>query len=381
VTIPTLSILLEDQRLDARSFDLLSRLEVRESDFDPTVAVMRFRMAQRPGGEFGLIDEDVFEPARPLAVELASPGGLPVRIFDGYATHVRPHFEEIEANCYVEVIALDAAALLDAAERTDSYPDMSDREAAEAVFGRYGFATEGDDTPARATEAAQLLVQRGTDWAFVRKLARRNGFVCYFEYDPLLGQVVGHFRRPPIDEPPQADLTVLRENVNLTWIDLQLSMTGPVRHRGAAIDPLRKRMIRAEGDEILPALGAAGLAAAVEDGLVEAGADGAAALLRGTVPDDAALNAAAAGESDRARFVVEARGELDPALYRGVLRARRPVLIKGVGSRFSGTYYVRSVRTVLDQGKLTQTFIAVRNALGQSGQEAFGQSAEEVPAA
>lgn len=54
--------------------------------------------------------------------------------------------------------------------------------------------------------------------------------------------------------------------------------------------------------------------------------------------------------------------------------------MRGVGRRFSGVYYVRSIRTTLDQGALLQTFVAVRNATGQSGDESFGQSAEEVPA-
>ena len=42
-------------------------------------------------------------------------------------------------------------------------------------------------------------------------------------------------------------------------------------------------------------------------------------------------------------------------------------------------YYVQSVRTTLADGALTQSFVAVRNATGQTGAEDFGQSAEEVP--
>jgi hypothetical protein len=53
------------------------------------------------------------------------------------------------------------------------------------------------------------------------------------------------------------------------------------------------------------------------------------------------------------------------------------VLVKGVGAAHSGVYYVRSVRTAVDDGTITQTFLAARNALGQTGQEEFGQSAEE----
>jgi hypothetical protein len=80
-------------------------------------------------------------------------------------------------------------------------------------------------------------------------------------------------------------------------------------------------------------------------------------------------------------MVIELRAELDPALYRGILRARRPVLVRGVGSRMSGTYYVTAVRTTVESGQLMQSFAAVRNATGLAGQEDFGQSAEEVPSA
>ena len=78
--------------------------------------------------------------------------------------------------------------------------------------------------------------------------------------------------------------------------------------------------------------------------------------------------------------MIELRAELDPSLYRGLLRARRPVLVRGVGRRFSGIYYVQSVRTTLEGATLLQSFVATRNATGQTGQEDFGQSAEEVPA-
>lgn len=60
--------------------------------------------------------------------------------------------------------------------------------------------------------------------------------------------------------------------------------------------------------------------------------------------------------------VVEVRGEVDCAHYRGLLRARHTVLLKGVGRTFSGGYYVHSVRTTLESGLLTQSFIALGKA-------------------
>jgi hypothetical protein len=376
---PLISVLTDGERLDGALMDSLSHLEVRESDVDPTVATLRFRLVQHPTGTYSPLDDDIFNAGEPLAVEIAAPGGLPQRLFDGVVTHLRPHFEEIEANCYLEVLAMDAAVILDAEERIAAYPDMSDQEAAEQILNRYQIPLVSDTTATRQNEDEQLLVQRGTDWTFLKRLSQRNGYVVYFEYDRAQESVVGHFHRPRVNDPPQADLTILRENQNLTWIDFQLTMTGPIRHVGAAIAPIKKQIIRADENTELAPMGEDGLATTVEAGLQEAGATAAQVLLRDPFPLDTAINAAATGATDLARLLVEARGELDPALYRGLLRARLPVLVKGVGARFSGVYYVRSVRSVLQEGQLTQTFIAVRNALGQSGLEDFGQDAEEVP--
>jgi len=380
VTTARINVTLDDRRLDASVLGLLSRLEVRESDVDPTIAALRFNLSQTAEGAFSPIDDALFSPGARLSIDIEAPGSNDARIFAGYLTHIRPHFEGIESNCYVEILAMDAAVLLDAEERVASYPDMTDAEAAEEIFGRYTIAFSGEPTGARHEANKQLLVQRGTDWEFVRRLARRNGYVCYLEPDPTTGAVTAHFKPRAVLDTPQADLTILREGANLAWVDFQFLTTGPVRVKGAAIDPLDKRLLRAEGEPSLAPLGEALLTDDIEGGLTGAGAKGVTALLREPPPLEAALQAASAGATDRALFAIEARGEVDPALYRGLLRARRPVLVKGVGRLFAGSYYVRAVRTTLEEGALHQSFVAERNASGLSGTEEFGQSAEEVPA-
>lgn len=374
-----INVTLDGKRLEAGALALLTRAEVRESDVDPTVAALRFNLSQLPDGEFAPVDEALFTPAAPLALDIEAPGSNPLRLFEGFVTHVRPHFERIESNCYVEILAMDAAVVLDAEERVTSYPDMTDTDAAAQIFDRYKIDLSSEPTIARHEADKQLLVQRGTDWDFVQRLARRNGFVCYLEPDPATGKTAAFFRPRAVTGTPQADLTVLREGANLLWIDFQLVMSGPARVRGAALDPIEKRLVRGDGAPALAAMGEALLDAEIEAGLTGAGAAAAVALLRDPQPLDQAIAAAAAAATDRALLAVEARGEVDPALYRGLLRARRPVLVKGVGRLFAGAYYVRAVRTTLEEGALRQTFVAERNATGLSGREDFGKSAEEVP--
>jgi hypothetical protein len=373
------NVIVQGDRLDPKVLTLLSRLEVRESDSDPTAAALRFGLMQRPNGEFTPIDDDLFTPGVQIGVDVAAPGSLPQRLFEGFVTHIRPHFEPIEANGYVEILGMDAAVVLDAEERIEAWPNKSDSQVAEEVFGRYDLATVVEQTSATHEEDRQLLVQRGSDWSFVSRLARRNGMRAWIEFDADQDQAVAHFAKPPVTDEPQPDLIILQEGRTLNWVDIQWTATGPVRYSGAAIDPLAKQIVRGEGEPAMELLGDEDAAEMVEGGLKEAGAETATALLRDPVPLDGAITAEATGSTDAARFVIELRGELDPALYRGILRPRRTVLIRGIGRRFSGIYYVQAVRTTLQEGALIQTFVAVRNATGQTGREPFGQSAEEVP--
>ncbi|HWN66248.1 MAG TPA: hypothetical protein VNM90_01350 [Haliangium sp.] len=375
-----MSIVLDREGLDGDVLGLLGRVEVRESDMEPSVCALRFHLRQQENGEFHPIDGGIFAEAMPLGVSLAAPGGNPVPLFNGFITHVRPHFEGIESNCYLEILAMDGATILDAHERVATYPDATDSDAFLAVLGRYdGFTGKADATSARNHEDTHLLVQRGSDWRFVTMLARRNGFRCYFEHDEQTSEDVCHFVKPTLEDPPQADLTILREGANLVWLDLQHVMTGPVRHVGVGVDPIRKILIEAGGQRNRDPMGDGMAADLIERALAAAGADGAVGLLRDPAPVEAILTAAGTAESDADAMVIEARGELDPALYRGLLRARRPVLLKGVGRTYAGVYWVRAVRTTLAEGRLSQTFIAERNAVGLTGREEFGQSAEEVP--
>jgi hypothetical protein len=202
----------------------------------------------------------------------------------------------------------------------------------------------------------------------------------WLEYDADSRAVVGRFASPDVTASAQPDVVLLQDGANLNWADVQLLATGPVVVAGAAIDPIAKRLIRAGGDPTRDLMGADDAADSVAHGLTAAGAGAATAVLVDPPPLDEALGAAASAATDDARLLIELRAELDPSLYRGLLRARRPVLVRGVGRRLSGVYYVQSVRTTMEDNQLLQTFVGVRNATGQSGQEQFGQSAEEVPA-
>lgn len=375
----SLNVVADGERLAPELLALLQRIEIRESDSEPTVIAMRFGVAQRPDGSWRPIDDQLLTPAMPLEVDVAVPGGLPTRLFSGFVTHLRPHFETIESNCYLELLGMDHAVLMDACERVASYPDMSDAEAITELVARYQLSADVEDTAVRHEQDRELLIQRGSDWNFARKLADRNGYAFYLEHDERRGAVFAYFGPPQLDDVAQADIIIQQDGANLRWADLQFRMTGPVRQIGAEIDVHEKRLLRADGEPRATLLGSDSASELVERGLSARGVNQPVSLARDPMALDAGLAAQASAASDELGAAIELRGELDAALYRGLLRARRPVLARGFGERFSGSYFVKVVRTVVEGSELTQTFVAARNALGQSGAEDFGQSAEEVP--
>jgi phage protein D len=75
---------------------------------------------------------------------------------------------------------------------------------------------------------------------------------------------------------------------------------------------------------------------------------------------------------DRSSWSIVADGELNTVAYAKVLRAKQPVMVRGVGKQFSGRYYVEKVHhTISGDGAWVQRFTLRRNAVGLTRREDF----------
>ena len=74
---------------------------------------------------------------------------------------------------------------------------------------------------------------------------------------------------------------------------------------------------------------------------------------------------------DRSSWAITAEGEVNTVAYGDVIRAKRPIMVRGAGLQFSGTYYVEQVLHSFSGDGYTQHFSLKRNASGVQGNDNF----------
>jgi hypothetical protein len=78
------------------------------------------------------------------------------------------------------------------------------------------------------------------------------------------------------------------------------------------------------------------------------------------IPQAIMMGLAAAAQNAEA---VSCEGSLDVTRYRGILKARQLVGVRGAGPAFDGLYYVKSVKHKIKRGEYKQDFTLTRNGL------------------
>ena len=81
---------------------------------------------------------------------------------------------------------------------------------------------------------------------------------------------------------------------------------------------------------------------------------------------------------DRSAFAITAEGVVNAAVLGQVLRAKKPVLVRGAGTQFSGQYYVERVLHRFETNGYQQRVTLKRNAVGVLRQDNF-QDDDSVP--
>ncbi|WP_250281614.1 phage late control D family protein [Frankia sp. CiP1_Cm_nod2] len=344
----------------------IRRIEVEEhTDLADMVRIEIAVDVAPDGSGWSVLDDEVFTRLTPVAVDVTIGSGNAQPLIDARVIDVELSVSSRPGSSVLRVVGADPSVLMNLTETVRAWPDVADSDIASTLFGEHGLTADVTATQPARPEKDMTTIQRGTDIGFLRGLAVRNGYECYVEANPASGALEGHFHPPKLDAAAQGVLSVnLGPATNVDAFTARFDMVRPTTATAGGVD------VRA-GAEVAVTVDRSGLR---DLGAASTAPDGTArtVLLAGAgLSEDGELTTLAQAAVDRSSWAVVAEGEVNTAAYGRVLRAKRPVLIRGVGRMLSGAYYVEQVLHTFTPDGYTQRFTARRNATGVTGRESF----------
>ena len=350
-------------------FDAVKQIDVE--DHAEMADMLRLRLActvKKNGSGWMLLDDQIFTRLANLRLSITVGNGGAIPLIDGYVIETSAQLSNDPGGSLLTVVAMDPTVLMHLEEKVKAWPSMADSDVASAIFSdaKYGFTPVVEATRYTRDQNDHTLMQRGTDIQFLQQLAACNGYECFVEMNPSSGQAEGHFHPPKPEAQPQGVLTVnMGEATNVNRLAARFDMLGATTATATTLDV----------DDASDQSGSA--TEALQTGLGDAPSTSTdrprTVLLSGLgMGKSGEVQRYAQAVVDRSAWSIVAEGELNTVAYGGVLRAKRPVMVRGAGRDFSGRYYVdRVLHTIRADGSYTQRFTLRRNALGLTGREEF----------
>lgn len=256
----------------------------------------------------------------------------------------------------IDVLGADRSIALDRENKAKVWSDATDADIVAAILRDHFDEQDVEPTAATYAEAKHLLVQRETDLALIRRLARRNGCLFWVTSDGT-GKETAHFKRPPVGGEAAAELLINIDPPKIATLEITWDAERPVSATAGQLDLNTKQDIDGSvARSPLPALGKKDLAA-IAPGVQS---------LHLAAPADTAGDLAARADAALidAGFFVRASCSTTTKSLGKLLRAHTVVKLSGVGARHSGTYFCAGVRHTIDHAAHHMDVELLRNAWG-----------------
>jgi phage protein D len=309
-------------------------------------------------GDFPLLTDGRLDPGSTLAVIARSSGGKLHYLVKGPVTGQRVHYLHGVAGSYVEVLGADTSVIMDRETRSKLWADVADSDAVTSILGQpdYNVTPDVTDTQAQHLQDKHSLVQRDSDLRFVRRLARRNGFLFWIDCDET-GTETAHFKRPVLDGEPALNLDINIDTNNLAALELSWDVERPTSVVASQLDLNDKSTIDGDVDKSpLTTLGTSSL----ED----ITGDTRSVLIVAPVDDSGDLQGRGEGTLIESDWFVRATCQTSAKALGDIVRVNTVVDLRGVGTRHSGKYYVASVRHFIDLTMHSMEIELIRNGWG-----------------
>lgn len=337
--------------------DALAAVEVTSSDRQRDGFSLTFGLEKAPTGEYALLAAGLFQPK----------SRVQVAVFIGAQKHVLIHGVVAEAqvqpgdragSARLTVVGEDDSLLMDLDHRRRPHPEQADWQIVSRILDDYRLAASIPPSARRRPDVplrnGRQPSQNGTDLAYVRELARLNGYVFSVEPDLDPDRPAGYWGPPARQGARQAPLSAdLGPATNVERLAVTFNAFAPVRSLVRRLDPESRRVEQISQPE---------------DPLTPLSRQPARPLRTTFAPNTAKLSGPRATTRMDAEILgnaegVTVSGELDTVRYGAVLRARRLVGLRGVGHSYDGDYYVRRVTHTLQRGSYRQRFELAREGL------------------
>ncbi|MCG8327019.1 MAG: hypothetical protein MI974_05000 [Chitinophagales bacterium] len=310
-------------------------------------------------GDISRIGDSSLDPGSILGVTVLA-DIQPACLVKGPVIGQSIHLEDGGAGSYVVVKGADTSLTMAREFKSQVWPNVSDSEAVMAILGTYGLIPDVTPTTARHLELKHSLVQRQSDLDFVRKLARRNGFIFWVDCNPLFIETA-HFKRPNLLAPALMDLNINQEDNNIESFDIVWDAERPTSVQGIQLDLGTKTPIPAPV-LISPQTGLGAL------NLQSITRDLRSIYLAAPVDDAGDMLARNEGALIEADWFIMARCRTSIHQTGGrLVRAHEVVNVNGAGSRHSGKYLVAEVKHIIDHTAHVMEIELIRNAWNPSG--------------
>ncbi len=381
------TLMLNGQPADDALKQLIAEADIEESMDMPSAIQLKLPISRSSGGDLTYISDPRFAPLATVSV-VATAGGDGASgvasgavgnvaaavgggaapsaaqcIFDGYFLSQKIHLETGVTNSTIVIWGQDASWLMNQTEKVREWVDVTDSSVAASIFGEYGITPSdqntADDSPSH-TEDTHSLMQRGSDIAFLRLLARRGGKTCRIACGDQPGVRTGYFAIPKLDGYPALNLALNDPtNWTISSIDLEWDATRPT-----AVTARTALFSDASADGATGDTSDSGLAALGSQTLAAFAGKPMTVLLAAAVDSAGELTQRAQAVLRESGWFLRCEGEADVERLGAVLRAGMLVKLAGIGAVHSGTWIVWTVRHKITEQKHNMRFTLLRNAAG-----------------
>jgi hypothetical protein len=304
-----------------------------------------------------------FDPMTTRVIIAVTMGGLPTVLMDGIVTRHELAPSNSPGQSTLTITGEDLSVLMDIVEmpfmRYPATPAIGQAYLILAKYAAFGVIPLAippfiNDVP---IPTQKIPTQKGTDLAYLKKLAGEHGYVFYVEPGPLPGQSIAYWG-PDIRIPvPQSALGV------------DMDAATNVEQLSFSLDGLAKKIIVVTVYD--PVSGTIPITVPIPNINMFKPPLGA----RPTVPAKVEFPDYLSKEPmpnvvnkvlgilARSSDAITATGSLDVVRYGKILRNRMVVGVRGAGLTYDGLYYVNSVTHAIKRGEYKQRFQLSRDGL------------------